>query len=574
MIANIPDSAYARYQTTNSLLENTSVKWLDYLFNREGIKANFKTEDKNPDIDGTFEILENSRFNGRLEVQIKTYNAKASRNKPQYSCDTKVLYYALKNRVSCVLLFVVDSKNKRAHWKYLSKSFIEGLNLREKQKTITIKFNGDEYVDDYNFNQCAAKWLGYYSTKNNGIFFEDCDSEEAGKKGVQLLKHLENIDFSTLNKEDVVCIQKFIDRFNYLLDGDYNFIKRFYYPNMWKMGIAIGTFTSTSLVYVLYYVLWGSTDLIIKKINLDTLSWWNYTNQGNCLLASSNDSSNPIIDNTTDIIMKYINRNIKDLLENKKFLFLSPEIATEYIYDTLKEKYSSWKIDYTNTIDLITLKEIFESKYDTQMRTKSLPIYTRGQSNTSTFHYCIEYLLNNDFKEISRLYPVKPTRKGDSYFNYLFAKIQVVFSLLPDLFDAYIYYTFPSLKSKITFWDGVDLLSVNLMVYDNGESSIEIFHFNRIDNIVVKPIIIFTENFKHELYSQYHKEDNKDLSIFEIIYPFNGAAYKLITQEFTYLNLNGKYVIHEELYKYLGKRFDDYLRPDCRIKWSDLGSRF
>jgi len=63
MIDNIPDSAYAKYQTTNSLLEITSVKWIDNLFNREGIKANFKTEDKNPDIDGTFEILENYRFN-------------------------------------------------------------------------------------------------------------------------------------------------------------------------------------------------------------------------------------------------------------------------------------------------------------------------------------------------------------------------------------------------------------------------------------------------------------------------------------------------------------------------------
>jgi len=571
MINKIPDSAYAMYQTSNSLLENTSVKWLDYLFNREGIKANFKTEDKNPDIDGTFEILENSRFNGRLEVQIKTYNAKASRNKPQYPCDTKVLYYALKNRISCVLLFVVDSKNKKAYWKYLSKSYIEGLNLSEKQGKSTIKFNENEYVDESNFNLCVVKWQAHYSTKNNGIFFEDCEIEESRNKRDQLLKHLENIDFSTLKKEDIVCIQKFIDRFNYLLDGDYNFIKRFYYPEMWKMGIGIGTFTSKSLVYILYPILWGSTDLIVKKANIDTLSWWNYTDQDNCLMSSSNGSNNPIVDNTTDIIMKYINRNIKDLLENKKFLFLTPEVATEYIYDTLKDKYSSWKIDYNNNIDLINLKETFESKYATEIRKKSLPIYTRGQSNISTFHYCIEYLLNNDFKEINRLYPTEPNRSGDSYFIYLFAKMEVVFSLLPDLFDAYVYYAFPTLKSKITFWDGVDLLSVNLMVYDNGESSIEILHFKRIDGTTVKPFMIFTRNIEHELYSQYHKEENKDLSIFEIKYCYNGVDYKLKSREFTHSNLNRKYAIHKELYKYLGKRFDDYLRPDCRIMWSDLG---
>ena len=572
MITNIPDSAYAMYQTTNSLLESTSVKWLDCLFTREGIKANFKTEDKNPDIDGTFEILENSRFNGRLEVQIKTYNTKASRNKPQYSCDTKVLYYALKNRVSCVLLFVVDSKNKRAYWKYLSKSFIEGLNLRENQKTITIKFDGDEYVTESNFNQCAVKWQTYYSIKNNGVFFEDCDIEESRKRRDQLLKHLENIDFSTLNKGDVVCIQKFIDRFNYLLDGDYNFIKRFYCPEMWKMGIAIGNFTSTSLDYVIYDVPWGSTDLIIKKINLDTLSWWNSPDLDNCLMSCSMGTSNPIIDNTKDIIMKYINRNIQDLLENKRFLFLSPEIATEYIYDTLKDKYSSWKIDYNADIDLVSLKNIFETKYATQIQKRSLPIYTRGQSNMSTFYYCVEYLLKNDFKEISRLYPLEPNRNEEAYFDYLLAKMQVIFSLLPDLFDAYMYYTFPSLRPKITFWNGVDLLSVNLMVYKNGESSIEICHFNRTDSATAKPFMIFTKNIEHELYSQYNKDENKGMSIFDIKYSYNGIGYILKSRGITHLN--GKYAIHEELYKYLGKRFDDYLSPDCRIMWSDLGSRF
>jgi len=574
MMERIPDSALAMYQTPNSLLENTSVKWLDYLFNREGVKANFKTEDKNPDIDGTFDILENSRFDGRLEVQIKTYNTKTSRNKPQYLCDTKVLFYALKNRLSCVLLFVVDHSNKKAYWKYLSKSFIDGLNLVDKQKKVTIKFNEDEYVDVSNFNHCLANWHSYFLVKNTGIYFEDCDIEESLKKRDQLLKLLENIDFSKLIKEDVVSIQKFIDRFNHLLDGDYNFIKRFYYPEMWKMGIAIGTFTSNSLAYVLYPIFWGSNDLIIKKINLDFMSFRDFPKFDHFLTASVIGSHNPIVDNSSDLILKHINQKIKDMIENKKFLFLSPEIAIEYIYDTLKDKFSSWKIDYNSNIDLINLKNLFENKYSSQIRKKSIPIYSRGNSDITTLYQCIEYLLNNDFKEINRLYALEPKEDGDYYNEYLYAKIKIVFPLLPNLFDAFMYYTFPSLSSKITFWNGSDLLSINLKVADDGKSGVEIHHFNRIDGKTATPFLIITKNFEHELYIEYKKEENINLSMFEIDYCYHGVYYKLHTTEFVYSNLKKSYSIHEELYKFIGQRFDDYLKPDCRIMWSDLGRRF
>ena len=106
----IPDKGLAIYQTTNDLLESSSVKWLDRLFDRPGIKTSFNIGDKKPDVDGTIEILNNARFDGRFEVQIKTYNLKTSKNKPQYLCNVKYLNYALKNRISCILLFVVNGK--------------------------------------------------------------------------------------------------------------------------------------------------------------------------------------------------------------------------------------------------------------------------------------------------------------------------------------------------------------------------------------------------------------------------------------------------------------------------------
>jgi hypothetical protein len=269
---NIPVSGLAIYQTPNDLLESSSVKWLDRLFNPPGIRTNFCIADKKPDVDGTFEILNNSRFDGRFEVQIKTYNSKASKNKTQYLCDVKYLYYALKNRISCILLFVVDISKKRAFWKYLTESYIRRLSIKQNQKKITIKFSEDEYVDDINFNQCLGQWHSYFLIKNNGIYFDDCSVEESKKKVKEIGKYFENIQLSSLHKTDIISIQKFIDRFNHLLDGDFSFIKRFYYPEMWKMALAIGSFTQTSLGYMLYPVFWGSNDFLLKKIKLDNFS--------------------------------------------------------------------------------------------------------------------------------------------------------------------------------------------------------------------------------------------------------------------------------------------------------------
>ena len=175
----IPDSGLTVYQSPNSLKEGNSVKWLDNLFNRPGVKANFSLEDKKPDIDGTFEILKNSRFDGRFEVQIKTYNSKSSRNKPKYSCSVKLLNYALKNRLSCVLLFVVEAEKNKAFWKYLTESYIKGLNIKPIQKNVTITFNEDEFVDDSNYNQCLCKWQSSFLVKNSGLFFEDSSVDES-----------------------------------------------------------------------------------------------------------------------------------------------------------------------------------------------------------------------------------------------------------------------------------------------------------------------------------------------------------------------------------------------------------
>lgn len=561
----IPESNLAIYQSQNSFKEISSVKWLDMLFCRENVKANFSIEDKKPDIDGTFEIIKNYRFDGRLEVQIKTYNPKSSRNKPQYSCDTKLLYYALKNRLSCVILFVVDSFNNKAYWKYLTNSYIRGLNLKPSQKKATVKFNDEDYVNVENFNACLQKWHSFYNIKNNGIFFENCSIEESIQNKKRINKFFRNIEFKDLEKEVIIRIQNFIDRFNHLLDNDYNFIKRFYYPEMWKMGIAIGNYTNSSLSYVLYPIFYGMNDFIIKKVKLKTFADVDYLNEDPFIVATINDSQNPIISGTPDIILKHINEKIKDLIEGKKFLFLTPEICTEYIFDALNENHRSWKVNFQEKINLVNLKEYFESNYHSQIQNLALQTHIRNKSNLTTVYKCIIYLLNNDIKEIANPYQLK-SKNDKLYVDSVYSKVKVVYSLLPNLFNSYVYYTFPSLSTEINFWKGYDLMSVNLQVHQN-DLSLRVHYFEGADGISARPQIVFTKNFDHELYDAYFKDEANMSNPYFSIYSYKNVNYKLVLTEFDRLyHIKNHYSLHNHLYKALGYHFDKLLKPNFRIR--------
>jgi hypothetical protein len=463
------------------------------------------------------------------------------------------------------MLFVVDSLNNKAYWKYLTKNYILSLNLKPNQKKATIKFNTEEYVNKENFNTCLQKWHSFYNIKNNGIFFENCSIEESIKNKKHINKFFRNIEFKDLEKEEIIRIQNFIDRFNHLLDNDYNFIKRFYYPEMWKMGIAIGNYTKNSLSYVLYPIFYGTNDFIIKKVKLKTFADVDYLNDDPFILATINDSKNPVINGSPDIILKHINEKIKDLIESKKFLFLTPEICTEYIFDALNENRRRWKVDFQEIINLKDLKEYFESNYHSQIQNLTLQTHSKNKSNITTAYQCIIYLLNNDIKEITNPYQLK--QKNDKlYIDSIYAKVKVVYSLLPNLFNSYLYYAFPSLSTEINFWKGYDLMSVNLEIHQN-DLSLRVHYFERADGISKTPQTVFTRNYDHELYDAYFKDEANMSNPYISIYSYKNVNYKLVLSEFDRLyHIKNRFALHNHLYKALAYHFDKLLQPDLRIR--------
>ena len=350
------------------------------------------------------------------------------------------------------------------------------------------------------------------------------------------------------------------------MDGDFHFIKKFFYPEMWKMGLAIGTYSSRSLTYVLYPIFWGSNDFILKKIKFNFFSDLDHFVEDNYLMAVTNRSRNAIKSGNPDLIMEHIDKKIKDILERKKFLFLTSEIAIEHIFDAIQENHRFWKIEQSDVINIKDLKDYLERNYSSLIYPLTIHFSSTSFSNLSTVYHCLTYLTDNNIQVIKNIYPQIPRENDDTYPEYLFNKLTSVYSLIPSTFDAFMYYAFPSLRGKISFWDGFDLISINFIIQESNYYII--FHyFKRLDGVQGQPQLIFTKNFKHELYKNYQNKGFYDQGYFMSVYKLSTTEYKLyaIHGDDVYL-FKRKFTLLNQLYNFLIRRFNQsYLKKDNHI---------
>jgi len=117
------------------------------------IKTRFAEADKSPNYDDFFELLEKSPTKyiptARTNVQIKTlerdYINHNKREKTEYlykyQCDTKV-FNAVKRSISLdpTVLFLVDIKQRKVFWIYLSDEYVFDQNIGDN-KTTTVYFS-------------------------------------------------------------------------------------------------------------------------------------------------------------------------------------------------------------------------------------------------------------------------------------------------------------------------------------------------------------------------------------------------------------------------------------------------
>ena len=551
----------------NDIAEELSVDCLKEILRHEDIKTHFTTNDKTANIDGYIELLKERRICGKITVQIKTYPQKYM-GQAKFDFPTSLLAYAQKCSSELVFLIAVDNVQKTAYWKYISTTIINDNLSKANQQTITIGFETSEILSKENLEETIAHWKSLYQTQSNLIINSVKINQENEELKSKLSKY-QNPEFS-INNDYVVSLQKFIDTYNTLLDNEFRSIKNHCYFNTWKIGIALFECESNAVSYILYDIKNGKNDLIIKEIPIDEVRNFSvYTEMyRNCM-------ENVIHNSPESYAISLIKHKTIEFIKGKSVLFQTPEIATEYIFDFIKREGNYINLQQEEQYILPNIKERLEVKFPNIINNNTFH-YTTGHHriNMNVVYGCIFYLINNGVTLLERNYPDKGNYANtgfvsDCYTSELaFEKLKYFYTRIPTLFDSYMEAMFPLLKSKICFFDGYDLVLVNLIYTDSEREKyhqdhyIVLHYLKAHSNNAVQPEIIVSLNYVDEIYSQNGISSHESLNYyfgFEKYILHNEIKYEIFKQEGLDMSLFfGDYYIHNMLYHYLHERFKDY----------------
>lgn len=299
----------------NYKYDRKAVNYLEgVLLESELIIPHVESGDKLPNLDGYLELCEFAERKvtpiGRFDVQVKSLNHDYSNNNMRdnseysykYSCDTKVVNVVL-GAQTCnpVLLILVDSKNKHIFWKYMSMQYCLELDVgTQVDKTV--------YFDKSDEMTYSNKW---YDILHN-IYIKFFYAQQHEDENYFLLSDKE--------RKVPIIVQDMSDYLNNILDNELWFIKRVYFQDTWKIGIAYLDGDKGSFACVgLYKIKKCENDLFIKQFKEESGYFCSIQYGGNYSLE--------------DIIRQTLEKWINDFFKRDNyFLFLFPDVVLNELF--------------------------------------------------------------------------------------------------------------------------------------------------------------------------------------------------------------------------------------------------
>lgn len=554
-------------KSDSDILEIDSIICLESILSNNDLRTHLSANDKTANTDGFIELLKERRIIGKIVVQVKSYPKKYI-GKSKFDFPTSLFAYANNIPTDLVFLFAVDKRNGIAYWKHISADLIKRYADKCSQKTINLSFDEFEVVNNRNVSQSILKWKDLYKKLADLIELSEGNINE-NEQLRKLMNGLQNSNLS-IGKNEVINLQKFIDEYNYLLDHEFIEIKNHFFKNSWKIGVAIFEYTQNSLSYLMFRIPYGANDLIIKEIPIDKVSEMESltrTLYRNCV-------ENSISQSPKIYALKLIRDDVERIMKNKNILFLTPEIANEYIFDFINKEGRSLKLTVECPIDLIFLRSQLEQRYSGINKSASFTIISGHHNiNVSILYECICFLMRLGVDKLNRLYPTKG-HYGESGFVYdwftnetAYEKVKFVFEKLPYIFSSYIQAMFPKLISVIDFFSGCNVLIVNL-IYPTGNYSrsnspqLVLYYLYDLDvnndqHEVVISLDFDSPIFKENGITDYDSMMNHFYSRKMLF--FKGNEYDIRRSEGSDMSkFFEDYYIHNLLYGFLYDRFKDY----------------
>lgn len=316
----------------------------NFLHTNKLLFCHFSEQDKTPNFDGYFEILEKGDTKnipiGKIEVQIKTLNTDYSNlNKTlncsqyKYSCETKI-FNAVKKAITFnpCYLFMVDTKNKRIFAKYISLEYVLELQL-DNEENKTIYFNDTDEIIDIN---------SFYDYVKNIYFKRKEEQKDMNSNKFLVTNNLTEVELLKLQEE--------FDYLNGIFDSELSFVKKKLYPKVWKFGLAYLK-NENSVGIGIYYICKGKDEKYFKRLDS--------TNHTDCTYISIRYNKD---ENIHLFINKFISIVLEKIYKNKilPMEFVADDILNEIAFHFL-DKIASIEKEFENpTRPCVYYKDIEE----------------------------------------------------------------------------------------------------------------------------------------------------------------------------------------------------------------------
>lgn len=239
-------------------LANTT---LESLLDPERTVPHISRDDKRPNIDGEIVIVNDKRSQlCKVEVQVKKL-PNQNIKRPRIPCPISLFEYS-KISLQPLIFIIVDPKNKIAYWIQINEYLYAKISekIKKNQKKITIHFPIENRID-----KADTKYIENWKVicQNQIEKLKNYDNLE--RKYALLKEHSNQI--LDVSRNEFREIHTFLDNINQVLEAKFPIVKRIYFSNAWKIGIAYFEYTDNRVNYSLYPIPFDKNDVQIKVID-------------------------------------------------------------------------------------------------------------------------------------------------------------------------------------------------------------------------------------------------------------------------------------------------------------------
>lgn len=442
--------------------EEESVDFVRDLLKGYGVKPSLKKGDKEANIDGYIELLdEENRINGKITAQVKTVPPSLE-GQNLYDCPTSLFGYA-EQTTEIVLIMAVDHKNKKVLWKYISRDLIDANSGKSNQDTIRLHFNQDGQMTVENVEDTIRIWRNL--ARQQLKLYNDAPAlaQEIEELRKALLE-AKGIDI-TLPKKDFQIVQKFIDDYNDLMNKELSFVKQNLYPDVWKFGIAIYCYEPTKLGYLIYSINNGENSPLIKQMppNFALLQQMPYE------VMTNYNYDNPFITDYKILLRSRIKDHLEKFVKHYTELPMTVPFAMEMVANYLKNDAGGLIVPKEERKSFSAIAQWLQTFAPKLLRPRTRVVYGYfHEVDLFAVYNSLQYLVSQGIESVTITYPPKG-KYGNTGYVYdwynaetAFIKAKYVLEAVEAAYRSFITNNFPLIAGKLDYYKEADLVALNV----------------------------------------------------------------------------------------------------------------